>query len=264
MTLTHRANPTSSSHYHSCKPLTPDNSTTTPPAPAAHAAYSTKAPRQRKPSISASVSKATPTDTASHPGRMATTTSVPGTSAGNQQSTNKRHQPMAHLPRPQHRPPFAPQENRLAAQPPPAGRRRQPSSIPAPHPRKVPPRIPDDPRHSPAQYPGLTHRHSLAAPAVHRLGDIVAPVNRSAGRAGAVAASFRHRPVGRHYRRRGRRQPDHHGAHLPGLLIQFAPEDALMAKRINDAIELTRLDPEQVAWWLGNCTPGQLWEGNKI
>ncbi len=50
----------------------------------------------------------------------------------------------------------------------------------------------------------------------------------------------------------------------PTLLDYFAPEDVLVADRINGATTLERLDAERLAKWLEDYSLGQLWEKNEI
>ena len=48
------------------------------------------------------------------------------------------------------------------------------------------------------------------------------------------------------------------------LLDHFKPEDVLVADRINDSTQFTRLDSYKLADWLENYSLGQLWEKNEI
>ena len=48
------------------------------------------------------------------------------------------------------------------------------------------------------------------------------------------------------------------------LLDHFQPEDVLVANRVDNATELTRLDPAPLASWLEEYSLGQLWEKNEF
>src|ERR1039458_4293202 len=48
------------------------------------------------------------------------------------------------------------------------------------------------------------------------------------------------------------------------LLDHFAPEDVLVASRVEGGTQLTRLDSEQLAGWLEDYSLGQLWEKNEF
>jgi predicted ATPase len=48
------------------------------------------------------------------------------------------------------------------------------------------------------------------------------------------------------------------------LLDHFAPEDILVANRVDGATQLTRLDTAQLAAWLEDYSLGQLWEKNEF
>ena len=48
------------------------------------------------------------------------------------------------------------------------------------------------------------------------------------------------------------------------LLDHFQPEDVLVADRVQNATQLTRLDPAQLAGWLEDYSLGQLWEKNEF
>jgi len=50
----------------------------------------------------------------------------------------------------------------------------------------------------------------------------------------------------------------------PFLLDQFQPEDVLVADRVNDSTQLTRLDSEKLGTWLDEYSLGQLWEKNEL
>ena len=50
----------------------------------------------------------------------------------------------------------------------------------------------------------------------------------------------------------------------PILLDHFDTEDVLVAERVDDGTELTRLDPESLEIWLEDYSLGQLWEKNEI
>jgi predicted ATPase len=50
----------------------------------------------------------------------------------------------------------------------------------------------------------------------------------------------------------------------PLLLDQFAPEDVLVAERVNGSTQLTRLEPTKYASWLEDYSLGQLWEMNEF
>ncbi len=50
----------------------------------------------------------------------------------------------------------------------------------------------------------------------------------------------------------------------PTLLDHFAPEEVLVADRINGATTLERLDAKRLAKWLEDYSLGQLWEKNEI
>lgn len=50
----------------------------------------------------------------------------------------------------------------------------------------------------------------------------------------------------------------------PFLLDQFQPEDVLVADRVNDSTNLTRLDSEKLSSWLNEYSLGQLWEKNEL
>jgi predicted ATPase len=50
----------------------------------------------------------------------------------------------------------------------------------------------------------------------------------------------------------------------PMLLDHFDPEDVLVADRVNNATQLTRLDTESLTTWLEDYSLGQLWEKNQI
>jgi len=48
------------------------------------------------------------------------------------------------------------------------------------------------------------------------------------------------------------------------LLDHFAPEDVLVANRVEGGTQLTRLDSAQLAAWLEDYSLGQLWEKNEF
>jgi predicted ATPase len=48
------------------------------------------------------------------------------------------------------------------------------------------------------------------------------------------------------------------------LLDQFAPEDVLVADRVQGATQITRQDPNRLAAWLEDYSLGQLWEKNEL
>jgi predicted ATPase len=48
------------------------------------------------------------------------------------------------------------------------------------------------------------------------------------------------------------------------LLDHFAPEDMLVADRVDDGTRITRLDPKPLAKWLDDYSLGQLWEKNEF
>jgi predicted ATPase len=48
------------------------------------------------------------------------------------------------------------------------------------------------------------------------------------------------------------------------LLDHFAPEDVLVANRVDDGTQLTRLESSQLAKWLEDYSLGQLWEKNEF
>ncbi len=48
------------------------------------------------------------------------------------------------------------------------------------------------------------------------------------------------------------------------LLDHFSPEDVIVADRVDDATQLTRLDPDRLAKWLEDYSLGQLWEKNEF
>lgn len=48
------------------------------------------------------------------------------------------------------------------------------------------------------------------------------------------------------------------------LLDHFEPNDVLVANRVNDGTELTRLESPQLAKWLEDYSLGQLWEKNEF
>jgi predicted ATPase len=48
------------------------------------------------------------------------------------------------------------------------------------------------------------------------------------------------------------------------LLDHFAPEDVLVANRVEGGTQLTRLKSEQLAAWLEDYSLGQLWEKNEF
>jgi predicted ATPase len=48
------------------------------------------------------------------------------------------------------------------------------------------------------------------------------------------------------------------------LLDHFAPEDVLVADRVQGATRLTRLEPDKLALWLTDYSLGQLWEKNEL
>lgn len=48
------------------------------------------------------------------------------------------------------------------------------------------------------------------------------------------------------------------------LLDHFEPSDVLVADRVDNATEFTRLDPERLREWLEEYSLGQLWEKNEI
>ena len=48
------------------------------------------------------------------------------------------------------------------------------------------------------------------------------------------------------------------------LLDHFAPEDVLVADRVEGRTEFSRLDPERLEGWLDDYSLGQLWEKNEI
>jgi predicted ATPase len=50
----------------------------------------------------------------------------------------------------------------------------------------------------------------------------------------------------------------------PLLLDHFAPEDVLVAERMEGGTVLNRLDPDQLSVWLEDYSLGQLWEKNEI
>lgn len=50
----------------------------------------------------------------------------------------------------------------------------------------------------------------------------------------------------------------------PLLLDQFQPEDVLVANRVGDNTQFTRLDSAKLAAWLDDYSLGQLWEKNEL
>ena len=48
------------------------------------------------------------------------------------------------------------------------------------------------------------------------------------------------------------------------FLDHFSPEDVIVAERVDDATQLTRLDPDRLAKWLEDYSLGQLWEKNEF
>lgn len=50
----------------------------------------------------------------------------------------------------------------------------------------------------------------------------------------------------------------------PFLLDHFEPEDVLVADRIADSTQFTRLESEKLATWLDDYSLGQLWEKNEL
>lgn len=50
----------------------------------------------------------------------------------------------------------------------------------------------------------------------------------------------------------------------PILLDHFAPEDVIVADRVEEATQFRRLDPEQLKVWLEDYSLGQLWEKNEL
>jgi predicted ATPase len=50
----------------------------------------------------------------------------------------------------------------------------------------------------------------------------------------------------------------------PFLLDHFEPEDVLVANRVGDGTEFTRLESAKLATWLGDYSLGQLWEKNEL
>jgi predicted ATPase len=48
------------------------------------------------------------------------------------------------------------------------------------------------------------------------------------------------------------------------LLDHFQPEDVLVAERVNDGTQLTRLEPTHLVEWLQDYSLGQLWEKNEF
>lgn len=50
----------------------------------------------------------------------------------------------------------------------------------------------------------------------------------------------------------------------PMLLDHFSPEDVLVADRLKETTQLTRLDTEKLSFWLEEYSLGQLWEKNEI
>lgn len=50
----------------------------------------------------------------------------------------------------------------------------------------------------------------------------------------------------------------------PLLLDHFAPEDVLVADRVNGSTELTRLNSKNLSGWLEDYSLGQLWEKNEL
>ena len=48
------------------------------------------------------------------------------------------------------------------------------------------------------------------------------------------------------------------------LLDHFQPEDVLVADRVDNGTQLTRLNPEPLAKWLEDYSLGQLWEKNEL
>jgi predicted ATPase len=48
------------------------------------------------------------------------------------------------------------------------------------------------------------------------------------------------------------------------LLDQFEPEDVLVADRVDDGTQLTRLKSPQLSKWLEDYSLGQLWEKNRF
>lgn len=48
------------------------------------------------------------------------------------------------------------------------------------------------------------------------------------------------------------------------LLDHFAPDDVLVANRVDGGTQLTRLRTEQLAAWLEDYSLGQLWEKNEF
>lgn len=50
----------------------------------------------------------------------------------------------------------------------------------------------------------------------------------------------------------------------PALVSEFAPEDVVVAQRVDGASTFTRLDGERLAGWLEDYSLGELWEKNVI
>jgi len=48
------------------------------------------------------------------------------------------------------------------------------------------------------------------------------------------------------------------------LLDHFAPEDVLVANRVDGGTQLVRLKSEDLAAWLEDYSLGQLWEKNEF
>jgi predicted ATPase len=48
------------------------------------------------------------------------------------------------------------------------------------------------------------------------------------------------------------------------LLDHFAPEDVLVAERVDGGTQLKRLEPAPLATWLEDYSLGQLWEKNEF
>jgi predicted ATPase len=48
------------------------------------------------------------------------------------------------------------------------------------------------------------------------------------------------------------------------LLDHFSPEEVLVADRVGDSTQLTRLDPQTLEGWLEEYSLGQLWEKNEL
>ena len=48
------------------------------------------------------------------------------------------------------------------------------------------------------------------------------------------------------------------------LLDQFAPEDVLVANRVENSTEIARLEPDRLKVWLKDYSLGQLWEKNEF